>query len=115
MVLATDVPEKLDAARLKVLLPHKKLQLAYTLPEYIEMAFEMYDQPLATRFSQIIASSQRVAPEIVDEIIKDALGFRASDIHFEPHATTVAVRFRVDGSLREAGELPKEYYDNVLN
>ena len=56
-----------------------------------------------------------MAPEIVDEIIKDALGFRASDIHFEPRGGDVTVRFRVDGALREAGRLPKEYYDNILN
>lgn len=115
IVLATDTPEKINGAHLKSVFHNKKLQLAYTLPEYIEAAFEMYEQPLATRFSQIIASSQRVAPEIVDEIIKDALGFRASDIHFEPQVNQVAVRFRVDGSLREAGVLPKDYYDNVLN
>jgi type IV pilus assembly protein PilB len=56
-----------------------------------------------------------VAPEIVDEIIKDALTYRASDIHFEPQAATVIVRFRVDGDLRQAGVIPKEYYENILN
>src|SRR5262249_34447374 len=77
--------------------------------------FDLYAQPLATRFSQIIATSQRVAPEIVDEIIKDALGYKASDIHFEPRGADVVVRFRVDGNLREAGQVPKEYYENILN
>jgi type IV pilus assembly protein PilB len=115
VVLATDQPEDIDAKQFQPIFPKHRLLLAYTLPEYITTAFELYEQPLATRFSQIISTSQRVAPDIVDEIVKDALNFRASDIHFEPRTDTVAIRFRVDGSLREAGNVPKEYYDNILN
>jgi type IV pilus assembly protein PilB len=113
--VATDAPEKLDPHQLLTLFPGKKVRLAYTLPEYLDEAFDLYEQPLATRFSKIISESSRVAPEVVDEIIKDALGFRASDIHFEPRGEEVEVRFRVDGALREAGKLPKEYYENILN
>jgi type II secretory ATPase GspE/PulE/Tfp pilus assembly ATPase PilB-like protein len=113
--VATDTPEHVDLNELTPLFPKKKVRLVYALPEHINAAFESYEQPLETRFSQILAAGQRVAPEIVDEIIKDALSFRASDIHFEPHTNAVSVRFRVDGTLREAGTLPREYYDNVLN
>ncbi|HSX28909.1 MAG TPA: GspE/PulE family protein [Candidatus Saccharimonadales bacterium] len=115
VLLATDTPEGVTAQKLRPFFGTKKLLLAYTLPEYINASFALYEQPLATRFSRIIESSNRVAPEIVDEIVKDAISFRASDIHFEPQADTVIVRFRVDGTLREAGTLPKEYYDNILN
>ncbi|MGF7228742.1 MAG: GspE/PulE family protein [Candidatus Saccharibacteria bacterium] len=114
IVVATDKPE-LDVKLVSALFKGKKILLAYTLPEYIDVSFNLYERPLATRFSQIIESSQRVAPEIVDEIVKDAISFRASDIHFEPQIDSVDVRFRVDGALREAGTLPKEYYDNILN
>jgi type IV pilus assembly protein PilB len=115
VTIATDRPEKIDPPAVKKLFPGRKVRLGYTLPEYVEKAFELYERPLATRFSDIIKAGQRVAPEIVDEIIKDALNFRASDIHFEPRGEQVVVRFRVDGALREAGELPKTYYDNILN
>jgi type II secretory ATPase GspE/PulE/Tfp pilus assembly ATPase PilB-like protein len=115
VLVATDQPEKINPPKVKQLFPGQKVRLAYTLPEYVDQSYELYEQPLITRFSQIISNSKRIAPEIVDEIIKDALNFRASDIHFEPRGTTVMVRFRVDGLLREAGELPKEYYDNILN
>lgn len=115
VAVATDNPEGIKPDKLLALFPGKKVRLAYALPEQINGAFELYEQPLATRFSEIIANSQRVAPEIVDEIIKDALGYNASDIHFEPHGNEVVVRFRVDGLLHEAGTLPAEYYDNVLN
>lgn len=112
--IATDSPET-NKDKLNAVFPGKTVRIAYTLPEYITAAFELYEQPLATRFSEIIKTGQRVAPEIVDEIIKDALSFRASDIHFEPRGNEVSVRFRVDGTLREAGVLPREYYDNILN
>ncbi len=115
VTLATDQPEKVSSPPLVKLFPGQKITLGYTLPEYIDQALELYAQPLATRFSKILQESKRVAPEVVDEIIKDALNFKASDIHFEPSSKVVAVRFRVDGSLREAGQLPKEYYENILN
>lgn len=115
VTIATDAPEKIDPPKVKALFPKAKLRLAYTLPDSIDTSFEQYEQPLATRFSKILQESSRVAPEIVDEILKDALSFKASDIHFEPRIDKVSVRFRVDGTLREAGEIPKEYYDNILN
>lgn len=114
ITIATDQPSKIEASK-GALFPSQKVLLSYALPEYIDQAFELYGQPLATRFSKILKESQRVAPEVVDEIIKDALSFKASDIHFEPSNEYVAVRFRVDGALREAGRLPKEYYENILN
>ncbi len=113
--IATDQPKSVDLKALEPLFKGKRLRLAYTLPEYLEAAFSLYAQPLGTRFSEIIESGQRVAPEIVDEIIRDALTYRASDIHFEPGQNDVVIRFRVDGNLREAGRLPKEYYENILN
>lgn len=113
--IATDNPEGVRLKELSEFFPGKKLRLAYTLPEQIDLALTLYEQPLQTRFSGIIKSGQRVAPEIVDEIIKDALTFHASDIHFEPYESDVLVRFRIDGSLREAGRVPKNYYDNILN
>ena len=62
-----------------------------------------------------MASQTRVAPEIIDEIVADALAFKASDIHFEPQEKEVVVRFRVDGVLHEAGRFAKEVYENILN
>jgi type IV pilus assembly protein PilB len=115
VLLATDTPEKVDEKALKPLFPGKKITLAYALPESIQSSFNLYEKPLETRFSQIISSSSRVAPEIVDEIIKDAFAYKASDIHFEPQVDHVVVRFRVDGNLRQAGVVPKEYFENILN
>jgi len=115
VLLATDTPDKVSESAFRTIFPGKKVTLAYTLPEGIEAAYNLYEKPLETRFSQIISSGSRVAPEIVDEIIKDAFAYKASDIHFEPQADQVLVRFRVDGNLRQAGIVPKEYFENILN
>lgn len=116
VVIATDNPttEGLEK-ELKSIFTNKKLTITYSLSEDIDSFFIHYEKPLDTRFSKIIAESARVAPEILEEIFDDAIVYKASDIHFEPQATVVLIRFRVDGVLHEAGRLPKEYYENVLN
>lgn len=113
--LASYAPDQINIPELAKVFGSRKLTVVYAAPELITNSYLLYEQPLVTRFSRIITGGKRIAPEIVDEIIKDALSFKASDIHFEPQVDGVLVRFRVDGSLREAGKVPKEYYENILN
>lgn len=116
VTIATDDPEQKDlAADMRALFPSRKIVIAYALPEDINGAFVHYRKSLATRFGKIIETKSRVAPEIIDEILEDALAFRASDVHMEPQEREVAIRFRIDGVLHEAGRIPKEYYENILN
>jgi type IV pilus assembly protein PilB len=92
-----------------------KIAFVYASNKAIESFFVHYRKPLATRFQQIIEENRKVAPEILEEIFQDAIALRASDIHFEPQDKEVMVRFRVDGVLHEAGRIPKEYYEGVVN
>lgn len=116
IIVTTDDPTKESLEKdLKALFKDKKITIAYSLSDDINAMFVYYQKPLDTRFQKIIEESDRVAPEILEEIFDDALTYKASDIHFEPQAKTVAIRFRVDGVLHEAGILPKENYENVLN
>ncbi len=117
VVVTTDDPSKKELeGELKKTFPNKKIQITYSLTEDIDSMFVHYEKPLDTRFQKIIEEGGgRVAPEILEEIFDDAITYKASDIHFEPQAVTVIIRFRVDGVLHEAGRLPKEYYENVLN
>lgn len=92
-----------------------KIEWVYASRKAIEAFFVHYRKPLATRFQQIIDANKKVAPEILEEIFNDAIALRASDIHFEPQEKIVVVRFRVDGVLHEAGRIPKEYYEGVVN
>lgn len=115
-IIATDDPgnEKITAD-LAAFFPGKTIVASFSLSEDIDRVFSHYQKPLETRFSKIIESRKRIAPEILEEILRDAYTFRASDVHFEPQKNEVIIRFRVDGVLREAGRLPREYYENILN
>lgn len=114
--ITTDNPRQKElAVVLKNIFPKKKIKISYSLSEDINAILSQYRKPLDTRFAKIINTKNSVAPEIIDEIIDDALFFRSSDIHFEPKKEEVVVRFRVDGILREAGKIPIKYYENILN
>ena len=117
VTLATDDPPRAKPlqSQLQSRFPNKKISLAYSVSEDIDACFIHYRKPLKTRFSEIVAGQTRVAPEIIDEIVADALAFKASDIHFEPQEKEVVVRFRIDGVLHEAGRFAKEVYENILN
>ncbi len=116
IVIATDNPQNPKLLpELKKLFPKRQVKIAYSLPEDIDASFVHYQKPLETRFSKIIEKQGRIAPELLEEIFEDALIYRASDIHFEPQRKDIVVRFRVDGVLHEAGRVPKEYYENILN
>ena len=116
IVVATQDPSQQDLLiELKKDFPQKNAKLAFAFLESIEPFFMHYRKPLKTRFSEIIEKQKRVAPEIIEEIFEDALDFQSSDVHFEPQEKEVVVRFRVDGVLQEAGRIPKEHYENILN
>ncbi len=116
IVVATDNPQDKNLLpEVEKLLAGKKISIGYSLTEDVDASFVHYQKPLETRFSKIIESKGRVAPELLEEIFDDALVYHASDIHFEPRPKDVLVRFRVDGVLHEAGRIPKEYYENILN
>ncbi|MEN9582415.1 MAG: hypothetical protein RL641_369, partial [Candidatus Parcubacteria bacterium] len=108
--LAKDLKQNLEKE-----LNGKKISLMFSLPDDIANIFNRYQHPLETRFSKILEGKTRIAPEILDEVISDALSYKSSDIHLEPSEKTVLIRFRVDGVLKEAGQLPREYYDNIVN
>ncbi len=50
---------------------------------------------------------------LVDSIIKEAVPYRASDIHIEPFEKVVKVRYRIDGDLQERAEFPINSYSAI--
>ena len=51
---------------------------------------------------------------LVDSIIKTGIEKRASDIHIEPMATSIRVRYRIDGELFTAANLDKEKQSQII-
>lgn len=54
------------------------------------------------------------AVDTIDSILTYAVFLRASDIHIDPRENDLLVRVRVDGSLEEAGTLPKHLHKEVI-
>jgi type II secretory ATPase GspE/PulE/Tfp pilus assembly ATPase PilB-like protein len=52
-------------------------------------------------------ASQRPVVKLVDLIISEGILSRASDIHIEPEEGGVAVRYRIDGVLRQQMKIPR--------
>ena len=44
---------------------------------------------------------------IVNQLLREAVADRASDVHFEPEEDRVRVRYRIDGVLQDVASLPK--------
>src|SRR5262249_19673853 len=53
------------------------------------------------------AASERPIVRLVDMILSEGIVSRASDIHIEPEEGGVAVRYRIDGVLRQQMKLPR--------
>ncbi len=53
--------------------------------------------------------------EIVDSVLTDAIGMKASDIHVEPREDVLQIRCRVDGVLHDLREYPIELQAGVIS
>ncbi|MFA6520911.1 MAG: GspE/PulE family protein [Candidatus Gracilibacteria bacterium] len=116
VTIATTDPSNAELPQvLSAIFPNKKIAFAYAMQEDFESVFIYYRKPLNTRFVDILKTEKHIAPEIIEEIFRDAFLYRASDIHFEPQENEVVIRFRIDGVLHEAGRIQKEFYENILN
>lgn len=116
VVVATDNPnDKKIFESLTWVFQGKKIEIAYSLKMDIEKCFAFYKNDLSARFSDIIKIESKVAPEMVVQIIEDAIDINSSDIHFEPGSEETLIRFRVDGMLQKVGRISSQYYGNIVN
>ncbi|BFM05110.1 GspE/PulE family protein [Halioxenophilus aromaticivorans] len=51
---------------------------------------------------------------LVNSILSDAVKRGASDIHFEPEAAFLRLRYRIDGVLRQVRSLHKDYWSAIV-
>ncbi|MCX8229275.1 MAG: ATPase, T2SS/T4P/T4SS family [Planctomycetota bacterium] len=53
--------------------------------------------------------------KLVNSILFQSLKLRASDVHFQPYADRLQVRFRIDGMLYNMESIPKNAQDAILS
>lgn len=93
----------------------EKINIAYSLTEDIEALFTSYEVPLQQRLQEVLATADVPVKKLIDIILSSAYESRATDIHFEPAAFAVVIRFRIDGVLHEMADLTDEVYAKVVN
>lgn len=75
--------------------------------EVIEMTASMEESADEEIDARLAAGADVPIVRLVNQIVREALVERASDVHFEPFDDGVRVRYRVDGVLHEVMRLPK--------
>ena len=80
-----------------------------------ELVEDMDDAGAGLDNDAIDAASNAPVVKYVNATLMEAVKQRASDIHFEPFEREVAVRFRIDGALREVTAPPKRLINAVVS
>lgn len=113
--IATDNPEQPALLQfIKTIFPDKKISIDYSFLEDIKTAFVHYE-PLETKLSQLLGNFRSKTEDIVNEIFKEAVRQKVSDVHIEPHEKINLIRFRVDGILHTIAQINLEVHAMVLN
>ena len=82
---------------------------------------EVGESPNAADFDEASITDIRDATEeapvvkLVNSVIAQSVDDAASDIHFEPQAKELVVRFRIDGVLQEIMSIPRRMQSGVLS
>jgi type IV pilus assembly protein PilB len=85
------------------------VRLALTPPSSLERLFAELDG----RPEDVGGATKDRTVELVDEILREAVRLRASDIHLEPFRNRLRVRYRVDGVLLHKTDLPIELHPSL--
>jgi len=86
------------------------MNAGYEMIPYITLYTSIMRQigDVRTVENKFVDKEEKDTSKLIDNIIMTAISKRASDIHVEPMEDKVRIRFRIDGELITATELPKD-------
>ena len=115
-VCFTDKISNAKTDPVKMLLLNKGLVMEsyITFEKDIEKAITALEGENSTTDISATTSSSATIIELIDSIIRTGMEKRASDIHIEPLANEVRVRYRIDGELFTAAKISKEKQQQVI-
>jgi len=114
--LNTDIePILAPRSQIKSLIDRKLAGSAQAAPKE-SLVTESIDRTIDTSVDASIDRAATDAPiiKLVDRILTEAVRMRASDIHVEPMADRVRLRYRIDGVCIERDNLPKRMQNALL-
>jgi type II secretory ATPase GspE/PulE/Tfp pilus assembly ATPase PilB-like protein len=97
------IAEKLD----ELYRPDKSINLLLENMENTADVVQLADESPDEITISAEQASQRPVVRLVDLIVSEGILSRASDIHIEPEEGGVAVRYRIDGVLRQVMKIPR--------
>jgi type II secretory ATPase GspE/PulE/Tfp pilus assembly ATPase PilB-like protein len=71
-------------------------------------------EPLGEALNRLDPGDLRYATDAVERILAEAQRARASDVHFQPGADGLEIRWRIDGVLQPVGLLPAKLAPNIV-
>lgn len=84
------------------------------IAEFTDTAID-FTETEATANAAAAEESDAPVVKLVNLIIQEAINSRASDIHIEPFADRVRVRYRIDGILVERDAVPRRLHASVMS
>lgn len=124
VLVAMNDPADLELLRLVEKKIGQKVIVFYATERDIKQVLVRYRKNLADELKDLISErlksdSQKETDntaiiQIINIIIRNAYENRASDIHIEPSAQNIIIRFRIDGILQEMLTLPKELLEAII-
>lgn len=81
----------------------------------VELQQNLQDDDNSDLAEQRRQSGQAPVIKAVNLVLQEAIKQRASDIHFEPRANKLEVRYRIDGALEHVRDLPKSLQPAVIS
>jgi type II secretory ATPase GspE/PulE/Tfp pilus assembly ATPase PilB-like protein len=104
LLAPSKITEKLD----EMYRPEKAIDKLLEGMEGSADLVQLADHPVEELTVSEEEASQRPVVRLVDLIISEGILSRASDIHIEPEEGGVAVRYRIDGVLRQVMKIPRQ-------
>ena len=93
------------------------LDRAYGRPSSDEQDAELGEGPTSLPGQDNLTPATESAPAVqaLDQVLRSAVKERVSDIHLEPQASRLIVRFRVDGLMSDFLTLQKEHHPALIS
>ena len=107
LLAPSKISERLDEMYRPEKAVDKLLEGMESSAELVQLPDKLAPDEIAIAASEAEAS-QRPVVRLVDLIISEGILARSSDIHIEPEEGGVAVRYRIDGVLRQVMKIPRQ-------
>jgi type II secretory ATPase GspE/PulE/Tfp pilus assembly ATPase PilB-like protein len=105
LLAPSKIAEKLDELYRPEKAVDKLLEGMEASPGLVQLPDQVAPDEIAASEAE---ASQRPVVRLVDLIISEGILARSSDIHIEPEEGGVAVRYRIDGVLRQVMKIPRQ-------